>query len=108
MRQGESPINGPHQGGLVDTVNGEEWFVHFQDRGLYGRITHLQPVVWENDWPVIGINQKDGCGEPCLVHATPTTGMVDEALRPVCQGITKKQDLVKECEGEIECLKKEH
>ena len=36
------------------------------------------------------------------------TGMVDEALRPVCQGITKKQDLVKECEGEIEGLKKEH
>ncbi|MGN0377120.1 MAG: glycoside hydrolase 43 family protein, partial [Suilimivivens sp.] len=75
MRQGNSIINGPHQGGLVDTVNGDEWFIHFQDKGLYGRITHLQPVVWENDWPIIGINAVDGCGEPCIIHKKPNTGV---------------------------------
>lgn len=80
MKQGNSIVNGPHQGGLVDTVNGDEWFLHFQDMGLYGRIVHMQPVVWENDWPVMGINAADGCGEPCLVHEKPNTGISD----PVC------------------------
>lgn len=75
MKQGNSVINGPHQGGLTDTVTGEEWFLHFQDRGLYGRIVHMQPVVWENDWPVIGVNAEDGCGEPCLVYRKPDTGV---------------------------------
>ena len=35
LHQGNSIVNGPHQGALVDTVNGDEWFLHFQDRGLY-------------------------------------------------------------------------
>lgn len=78
MKQGNSVINGPHQGGLTDTESGEEWFLHFQDRGVYGRIVHMQPVVWENDWPVIGVNAEDGCGEPCLVYRKPDTG-VNEA-----------------------------
>lgn len=80
MKQGNSSINGPHQGGLVDTVNGDEWFIHFQDRGLYGRIVHMQPVVWENDWPVMGINAIDGCGEPCEVYKKPNTGISEEIL----------------------------
>ncbi|MCM1262927.1 MAG: glycoside hydrolase 43 family protein [Butyrivibrio sp.] len=78
MKQGNSIVNGPHQGGLTDTVNGEEWFIHFQDRGLYGRIIHMQPVVWENDWLVIGINAQDGCGEPCLVYDKPKTGVSEQ------------------------------
>lgn len=78
MRQGNTSVNGPHQGALVDTVSGEEWFLHFQDRGLYGRVVHLQPVVWENDWPVVGVNAKDGCGEPCLVHKKPSAGGAQE------------------------------
>ena len=36
------------------------------------------------------------------------TGIVDETLLPICQGITKKESLVEQYEGEIECLKKEH
>lgn len=80
MHQGNTEINGPHQGGLVDTVNGDEWFLHFQDRGLYGRIVHMQPVYWKNDWPVIGINEnEDGCGEPCIIHKKPNTGIVEES-----------------------------
>ena len=23
-----------------------------------GRITHLQPMHWENDWPIIGVNKE--------------------------------------------------
>jgi beta-xylosidase len=54
LAQGTSPVNGPHQGGLVDTPRGDWWFVHFQDAGVYGRIVHLQPVHWREDWPLIG------------------------------------------------------
>lgn len=82
MHTGSTVINGPHQGGLVDTVNGDEWFIHFQDRGLYGRICHLQPVCWKEDWPVIGINPNDdNCGEPVFEMDKPNTGITDE---PVC------------------------
>lgn len=73
MHQGSSDINGPHQGGLVDTPSGEEWFLHFQDAGVYGRITHMQPVVWKNDWPIIG-KDVNGilCGEPQHRYPKPT------------------------------------
>lgn len=79
MHQGNTEINGPHQGGLVDTINGDEWFLHFQDRGLYGRIVHMQPVYWKNDWPVIGVNEnQEGCGEPCIIYRKPNTGISED------------------------------
>lgn len=77
MDQGKTPINGPHQGAWVDTkpVNGkpgEDWFLHFQDKEAYGRVVHLQPMKWVNDWPVIGIDTDgDGKGEPVLTHKKP-------------------------------------
>ena len=65
LAQGSTDINGPHQGALVDTPGGEWWFLHFQDAEAYGRIVHLQPVIWKNDWPVIGADDDgDGSGEP--------------------------------------------
>lgn len=72
LAQGNTPINGPHQGGLVELENGESWFVHFQDKGAYGRVVHLQPVNWIDGWPVMG-NDKDGdgTGEPFLTHKKP-------------------------------------
>ena len=75
LKQGNTKINGPHQGGLVDTVNGDEWFIHFQDRGLYGRIVHMQPVNWVDGWPVMGENATDYCGEPVEVYSKPKVGM---------------------------------
>jgi beta-xylosidase len=72
LAQGRTEINGPHQGGLVDLPNGDWWFVHFQDAYVYGRIVHLQPVRWEDGWPLMGVNQDaDGCGEPVLRHPKP-------------------------------------
>lgn len=72
MHQGDTPVNGPHQGALVDTEGGEEWFLHFQDRGAYGRVIHLQPVIWQDGWPIIG-QKEDGksCGIPCITHRKP-------------------------------------
>lgn len=75
MDQGSSPINGPHQGAWVDTQTGENWFLHFQDKEAYGRVVHLQPMKWVNDWPVIGVDKDgDGKGEPVLTYKKPNVG----------------------------------
>ncbi|HMJ45952.1 MAG TPA: hypothetical protein VK498_01395, partial [Ferruginibacter sp.] len=70
-------INGPHQGGWVTTQTGEDWFLHFQDKNAYGRVVHLQPMKWVNDWPVIGVDKDgDGVGEPVLVYKKPNVGKI--------------------------------
>ncbi|MEW2636263.1 family 43 glycosylhydrolase [Streptomyces sp. NPDC048389] len=67
LEQGTTPVNGPHQGGWVRTRHGEDWFLHFQERGAYGRVVHLQPMRWDDDgWPVLG----EG-GSPVLRHTKP-------------------------------------
>lgn len=81
--QGSTPINGPHQGAIIETQTGESWFIHFQDRGAYGRITHLQPVNWINNWPVIGIDKDgDGKGEPVLTYKKPNVGKTYPVVTP--------------------------
>jgi beta-xylosidase len=75
MHQGNSPVNGPHQGAWVDTPTGEDWFLHFQDAGNAGRILHLQPMRWVDDWPIIGVKpDASGCGEPVITYKKPNTG----------------------------------
>ena len=59
----------------MDSKAGEHWFLHFQDKEAYGRIVHLQPMRWVNDWPVIGMDKDgDGKGEPVMVHKKPLPG----------------------------------
>ena len=76
LDQGKTAINGPHQGAWVDTPTGENWFLHFQDRGAYGRVVLLEPMIWcDDDWPVIGNDPNHtGTGEPVLVYAKPDVG----------------------------------
>ena len=75
MDQGASIVNGPHQGAWVTTQTGEDWFLHFQDKEAYGRIVHLQPMKWVNNWPVIGADKDgDGKGEPVLKYKKPNVG----------------------------------
>lgn len=72
LHQGSTAVNGPHQGAWVTTPTGEDWFLHFQDKGAYGRIVHLQPMRWADDWPVIGEDTNgDGTGEPVISHQMP-------------------------------------
>lgn len=82
LAEGSTDINGPHQGGYVETPEGQGWFVHFQATGAHGRIVHLEPVRWVDNWPVIGEAPQgattgepvrsspmpDGAGEPSLLH----------------------------------------
>ena len=67
LEQGSTNINGPHQGALVEGADGQWWFYHFQETPVLGRIVHLQPARWENDWPVIGTDlDGNGIGEPVV------------------------------------------
>lgn len=84
MAQGKTDINGPHQGGWVDTPAGESWFLHFQDKGAYGRVLHLNPMKWVNDWPVIGVDRDgDGCGDPVSRYRKPRTDKTYPIETPV-------------------------
>lgn len=75
LHQGKTNINGPHQGAWINTKTGEDWFIHFQDKGSFGRILHLQPMKWKNDWPVIGVDDdNDGIGEPVTSYKKPNVG----------------------------------
>lgn len=84
MAKGKTDINGPHQGGWVDTPAGESWFLHFQDKGAYGRVLHLNPMKWVNDWPVIGVDKDgDGCGDPVSRYRKPKIGKTYPIETPV-------------------------
>ncbi len=84
LAQGKTKINGPHQGAWVHTKFGEDWFLHFQDKEAYGRVVHLQPVTWKDNWPVMGID-KDGdyCGEPVTTYRKPKTSGKVQVVNPV-------------------------
>jgi beta-xylosidase/lysophospholipase L1-like esterase len=83
MEQGNTPVNGPHQGAWADTKTGEDWFIHFQDCYAFGRVVHLQPMQWKNDWPVIGEDlDGDGCGRPVLTYRKPGVGQVYPITEP--------------------------
>ena len=85
MEQGSTAINGPHQGALVDTPDATWWFYHFQETHPRGRVVHLQPARWKDDWPLMGVDiDGNGVGEPVDVWTSPfptveTTG-IDEEL----------------------------
>ena len=72
LAQGSTNVNGPHQGGWVHTAQGEDWFMHFQDKEAYGRVVHLQPVTWKDNWPIMGkVPAKGYCGEPVTTYRKP-------------------------------------
>ncbi|MBN2037366.1 MAG: glycoside hydrolase 43 family protein [Chitinispirillaceae bacterium] len=84
MERGGTLINGPHQGGWVTTPDEKQsWFIHFQDKGVYGRVVHLQPMAWVNDWPVIGTDaNSDGCGNPVVTYTKPAVGQTSPIETP--------------------------
>ena len=62
------PISGggvPHQGGLVQTQNGDWWYMAFTDAYPGGRVPTLAPISWSNDWPVLQtVNGRWGASYP--------------------------------------------
>ena len=85
LEQGSTDINGPHQGSLVETPDGEWWFAHFQHAGARGRVMHLQPVRWVDGWPEIGADYDgNGVGEPMHIVPMPAgkAGKAGKAFAP--------------------------
>lgn len=83
LEQGSTSVNGPHQGAWVETPKGQDWFYHFQDVEAYGRIVHLQPMDWKNDWPVMGEDHDgNGIGEPVMTHIKPDVGQSYPVVTP--------------------------
>ena len=70
-----------HQGALVQTQTGEWWTVLFKDAGAIGRVPYLEPVKWQDGWPVIGNNgvdvSKDGkpYRKPNVGDGTPVSSL---------------------------------
>ncbi len=89
LLQKDTEVNGPHQGAWVDTPTGEDWFVHFQDVYAAGRIVHLQPMRWVDDWPVIGeISEEElaageAAGKPVITYRKPNVGGTYDIVSPV-------------------------
>ena len=53
---------GVHQGGYVETAEGESWAYTFQDRDYMGRCLMMYPMKWEDEWPVVGPEDRPGKG----------------------------------------------
>lgn len=70
--------NTVHQGALIETPTGEWWTILQQDLGALGRMPNLQPVKWENDWPVIGNN-----GVPYTTYTKPNVGTCSPSVAMV-------------------------
>ena len=93
MEQKDTPINGPHQGAWIDTPSGEDWFIHFQDVNTGGRIVHLQPMKWVDDWPVIGTAAEgESCGKPVIRYRKPNISNEDGTL--VKKHFESKEDVL--------------
>jgi beta-xylosidase len=76
LEKGSTKVNGPHQGALVDTPDGSWWFYHFQETPVLGRVVHLQPAYWQNDWPLMGVDYDgNGVGEPVALWQKPIASL---------------------------------
>jgi beta-xylosidase len=60
---------GIHQGALLQTATGEWWTILFVDSGPFGRFPSLQPITWQDGWPMVGIN-----GKAVTTHKKPKVG----------------------------------
>lgn len=94
LEQGSTNVNGPHQGALVDTPDGQWWFYHFQSTEPQGRVVHLQPVTWKDGFPEIGEDYDgNGVGEPVKVCAKPATGVAAAVSAPQASDDFDKPEL---------------
>lgn len=99
LAMGDTGINGPHQGAWVHTAQGEDWFLHFQDKEAYGRVVWLEPVKWVDNWPIMGEPLKPSkqnkmynpnlpdldkyCGQPVMTYKKPNVGKTYPINNPV-------------------------
>ncbi len=71
---------GLHQGGFVDTPDGESWCFVFQDRDYMGRDVMLFPMRWEDGWPVV--TPAVTCRKPNAIKETRSSGRHGDRTSP--------------------------
>jgi beta-xylosidase len=55
----------PHQGGIIETQNGEWYYMGFNDSYPAGRIPVMAPVTWNDGWPSVTlVDGKWGASYP--------------------------------------------
>jgi beta-xylosidase len=93
---------GIHQGALIQTQTGEWWSIIFQDGGAFGRFPTLQPVTWQDDWPMVGINgkgvityKKPNVGREHPITILPTSDEFDSTKLGMQWGWNHNPDLTK-------------
>lgn len=67
------------QGALIQAPDSSWWYMHQliqnTETPFQGRPQCLEPVVWVDGWPIIGIDEdNDGIGEPVLQYKKPIKG----------------------------------
>ena len=71
------PISGggvPHQGGIVQTQNGDWWYMAFTDAYPGGRMPTLAPLTWTDGWPAVTtVNGRWGTTYPRPAISTTRT-----------------------------------
>lgn len=82
----------PHQGGVVETQNGEWFYVGFNDSYPAGRIPVMAPITWSDGWPTVTL--VDGrwgasypfpnlpCGSNRITPAPARDSFDEDTLRP--------------------------
>ena len=79
---------GAHQGGYVETAEGESWAFTFQDRDYMGRDLMLYPMRWVDDWPVVGL-------DPDTTRLTPELRERIGRIRPGKGVVTYRKPYIK-------------
>jgi beta-xylosidase len=80
------PNFGIHQGALIHTQTGEWWTMLFVDSGPFGRFPSLQPITWEDGWPMVGVDghavvtcKKPDVGKSYPIKELPASDELDGA-----------------------------
>ncbi|AQR74256.1 glycoside hydrolase 43 family protein [Sphingomonas sp. LM7] len=69
-----------HQGGIVQTPQGEWWGFSMTDYNSLGRLTGLSPVTWKDGWPYFGL--PGNLGRTPRTWVKPATGVVQKPFAP--------------------------
>ncbi len=69
-----------HQGGIVNTPNGEWWGFSMMDYNSVGRLTGLSPVTWRDGWPYFGL--PGHLKRPPRTWVKPNTGHTSPPSAP--------------------------
>jgi beta-xylosidase len=82
----KGPNYGIHQGALIQTQTGQWWTMLFVDSGPFGRFPSLQPVTWQDGWPMVGVDgkavvtyKKPDVGKKYPIKTLPTSDEFESA-----------------------------